>query len=97
MLEQAHQKGIYSELVEHDINDFENFPPKHNNAYDFVVAAGIVNNNYQDKRLFETMIRGCRKDGKIVFASRFSYIGDYWYDEALAQLNQEFRLKLLET
>lgn len=43
------------------------------------------------------MMRGCRKDGMIVFASRFSYIGDYWYDEALQQLNQEFRLNLLET
>merc|ERR1711907_63902 len=28
MLEQAHQKGVYEELVEHDINDFEEFPPK---------------------------------------------------------------------
>ena len=37
------------------------------------------------------------QDGKIVFASRFSYIGDYWYDDALLQLNQEFRMKLLET
>lgn len=46
MLDQAHQKGVYEELVEHDINDLEEFPPKHNNAFDFVVAAGIVNNNY---------------------------------------------------
>ena len=46
MLEQAHQKGVYEELVEHDINDFEEFPPKYNNSFDFVVAAGIVNNNY---------------------------------------------------
>ena len=87
MLEQAHMKGVYAELVEHDINDFESFPPRYNNDFDFVVAAGIVNGNYQDKRLFETMMRACRKGGNIIFASRFSYIGDYWYDDALLQLN----------
>lgn len=85
MLEQADQKRVYTELVEHDINDIHDLPPKLNNAFDFVVAAGIVHNNYQDKRLFETMMRTCCKDGKIIFASRFSYIGSFWYEEVLSQ------------
>lgn len=88
---------MYDELIEHDIDEYSEFPPKWNNKFDFVVASGIVNSNNLDERLFETFMRACKKDGHIIFASRFSYIGDYWYDEALEKLNSEFRLKLLET
>lgn len=97
MLDEASKKGVYDELIEHDIQEFAEFPPAWNNKFDFVVAAGIVNSNNQDERLFETFMRACKRDGLIVFASRFSYIGDYWYDQALEKLNGEFRLKLLET
>lgn len=50
-----------------------------------------------DERLFETFMRAAKRDGLIIFASRFSYIGDYWYDDALEKLNGAFRIKLLET
>merc|ERR1711959_302435 len=97
MLAEAEQKQVYEELLEHDIDELGEFPPHLNNKFDFVVAAGIVNGNHMDSRLFETFMRAAKKEGLIVFASRFSYIGDYWYNEALKKLNQEFRLKLLET
>lgn len=83
MLDQARSKKVYDELLEHDIDEIGEFPPRWNNAFDFVVGSGIVNSNNMDERLFETFMRGCKKDGNIIFASRFSYIGDYWYDEAV--------------
>ena len=45
MLENARQKGVYDELIEHDIDDYAEFPPAWNNKFDFVVASGIVNSN----------------------------------------------------
>ena len=45
MLENARQKGVYDELLEHDIDEYSEFPPAWNNKFDFVVASGIVNSN----------------------------------------------------
>ena len=97
MLDHARSKKVYDDLVEHNIDEISDFPPRWNNHFDFVVGSGIVNSNNMDERLFETFMRACKKDGNIIFASRFSYIGDYWYDEAVTKLNKEFRLTLVET
>ena len=61
------------------------------------MAAGLINNNHMDNRLFELMMTTAKKNALIVFAARFSYIGDYWYDEPLAKYQRENRLRLLDT
>ena len=60
MLQLAEKKGFYSNLLEFDLNDIEEFPQKWKNAFDIVVVSGMVNNNHMDWRLFEEMILGCK-------------------------------------
>ena len=61
-----------------------------------VVCTGMVNNNHMDWRLFEEMVLSCKQRGLIIFASRFSYIGEYWYDEVLRLMEGERRINQLE-
>ena len=53
MMERAADKGIYTGLEEHDLNEPDSFPQRYKNQFDFVTCAGLVNNNYMDYRLFE--------------------------------------------
>ena len=41
-------------------------------------------------------MRSAKKNGLIIFASRWSYIGEYWYDEHLQELKVGSRLKFIE-
>ena len=61
------------------------------------MAAGLLTNNYMDERLFELMMTVAKKNALIVFAARFSYIGEHWYDDVLANLKSASRLKQIET
>jgi hypothetical protein len=36
-----------------------------------------------DYKLFEEMLLSAKKGGIIVFAARYSYVGEYWYDEII--------------
>ena len=92
----AKTKNCYSELVEYDINDIDEFPQKWKNAFDIIVCSGMINNNHMDWRIFEEMVLGCSQRGLIIFASRFSYIGEYWYDEVLRLMEAEGRINQLE-
>lgn len=83
MLEEASNKGIYSQLNEQTLNNPDEFPHQHKNAYDFVTCAGLVNNNYMDYLLFEEMLLSVKKNGFVVFAARYSFMGHYWYDKII--------------
>jgi len=96
MMAKAKMKNIYSDLVEHDLSNKEDFPRELNNSFDIVVSAGLINNNHMDEDLFEVMMATAKKGGMIIFASRISYIGDYWYNTVLTRLAAENRLKLAE-
>jgi hypothetical protein len=39
-----------------------------------------------DYLLFEEMLLSCKQEGFIIFAARFSYMGDYWYDSVIKQM-----------
>jgi len=41
------------------------------------------------------MIEALKETGYIIFASRFSYLGEYWYDEALRELEKQNRIKFI--
>lgn len=96
MLAKARSKGVYEQLVEHDLLDPESYPAHLKDSFDIVVASGLVNNNNLEEGVFEDMMRACVKKGLIIFAAKFSYIGEYWYDEWLAKFREESRLKHLE-
>ena len=93
MIRQAEKKDVYSRFVEHDLTQPDQFPAELRNSFDLVCGAGIVNNNHLDESLFEQMMVAAKRSGLIVFASRFSYIGQYWYDSVLRKLEDQNRLK----
>ena len=57
----------------------------------------MINNNHFDYRIFETMILALKQQGLAIFAARYSYIGEYWYNEQLKVFEEERRLRLLDT
>lgn len=82
MLEIAEDKNIYKSLdqVELGQEDFiETFPIPYKNKFDFVTCAGFINNNQIDEKIFEQMLLTLKNGGKMIFAARYSYIGEYWY------------------
>jgi len=79
------------------LNNPDDFPQKWKNKFDVVTCSGLINNNYMDYRLFEEMLLSIRKGGYAIFAARFSFIGEYWYDEEINLMEKEGRWKLIET
>jgi hypothetical protein len=41
--------------------------------------------------IFEELLLATKKGGIIVFAARYSYVGEYWYDEVLNAMEKEGR------
>lgn len=98
MLEEASQKGVYSELTEHTLGEDPNtLPAQYKNKFDYVVASGLINNNHMDYLLFEEMLLSVKKGGFIIFATRFSYMGKYWYDSIIKEIHNNGRWKLKAT
>ena len=97
MLDEAASKGVYSDLVEHTLCNPVDFPTKFKNHFDFVTCAGLINNNHMDYLLFEEMLLSVKKGGFIIFATRFSYMGKYWYDEIIKEMHDSGRWTLLAT
>lgn len=82
MLDEAEQKGVYSDLVKYQLGQsdyLDHFPMNLRQQFDIVTCAGLVNNNYLDITLFESMLVALKKNGYLVFSARYSYLGDYWY------------------
>lgn len=100
MLDQAAEKKVYSNLHKFELcqNDhIGSFPMSLRNKFDFVTAAGLINNNYMDEKLFEQMLLSLREFGYLVFTARFSYLGDYWYVDKLAELEKAGRIKSIDS
>lgn len=95
MLEIASEKGCYTSLEEWTLGDPENFPNHWKSKFDIVVCAGLINNNHLDYKVFEEMIFALKKGGLAIFAARFSYMGNFWYNDVLNEMEAEGRLKLL--
>lgn len=97
MLEEASDKGVYSELHEHTLGNPQDFPSQFKNKFDFVTCAGLINNNHMDYLLFEEMLLSVKKGGHAVFAARFSYMGRYWYDQVIKDMHDSGRWNLVAT
>lgn len=98
MLDQAAEKNVYKKLEQHKLGQeefLETFPLHHRKKYDFVTSAGLVVNNYMDEKLFEEMLLSLNNGGIMVFTARFSYLGNYWYSDKLADLEKAGRIKSL--
>lgn len=96
MLEQAGKKNIYNNLIHLSLNAEDHIntvPMDQRSKYDFVTAAGIINNNFMDEKIFEQMLICLKPGGYMVFSARFSYLGVYWYYDALAALEKAGRIK----
>jgi hypothetical protein len=50
-----------------------------------------------DYRLFEEMLLSAKKGGIIVFAARFSYVGEYWYEEIINTMAKDGRWEFLKS
>ena len=61
-----------------------------------MTAAGLINNNFMDLKLFEQMLICLKPGGYIVFSARFSYLGQYWYTDVLGDLEKAGRIKFVQ-
>lgn len=43
------------------------------------------------------MLLGLKNGGMMIFAARYSYIGDFWYTDVLSQLEKLGRLKAVKS
>ena len=43
------------------------------------------------------MLICCKNRGYIIFAARYSYLGDYWYSDPLSALEKQGRLKAIDS
>ena len=80
MMEIASAKGCYKSLEKHALGDAPNFPVQWKNKFDVCILAGLINSNGLDYQIIEEMIMTTKQNGLMVFSSRFSYMGNYWYN-----------------
>lgn len=71
-------------------------PLEYRSKFDFVTAAGLINNNFMDVKLFEQMLICLKPGGYMVFSARFSYLGQYWYTDVLEELEKAGRIKFVQ-
>lgn len=96
-MELATAKGCYKSLEKHPLGDANNFPVQWKNKFDVCIVAGLINSNHLDYQIIEEMIMTTKQNGLIVFSSRFSYMGNYWYNFYLKEQEAEGRIKLIKS
>ena len=100
MIDQAEQKDVYSHLEKFKLCQeefYDSIPIYFRNDYDFVTAAGLLSNHYMDEKLLDQMLIFLKPGGHIILACEFSYLGEYWYNLAIEQLEEAKRIKLVES
>lgn len=96
MLSLAEEKKVYTKLDQLTLGVAETFPNYYKNQFDIVTCSGLINNNHLDYELFEEMTLACKQNGLIVFAARFSYLGDFWYNEIIQDMANSGRWKFIK-
>lgn len=71
-------------------------PAQHRGKYDFVVASGIIMRNFCDECMLQQMVICCKNQGYIVFAARFSYMGDFWYVDVMKSFEKLGRVRAVD-
>lgn len=100
MLEIAKKKNIYTSLRQLELGKedfYEEFPALWRAKFDFVTCSGLINNNHLDEKIFEQMLLGLKNNGIMIFAARYSYIGDFWYAAKLEELEKLGRIRFLKS
>ena len=97
MMKIAEEKKCYKSLEEFTLGNPTDFPNKWKNQFDICVCSGLINNNHLDYKLMEEMIMATKLNGLLIFAARFSYMGNYWYTFYLNETEQEKRIKKLKS
>jgi len=57
----------------------------------------LINNNHLDITIFESMLVALKKNGYLIFSARFSFLGDFWYVDQLAELEKLGRIKAVDS
>ena len=99
MLEQAEQKDVYRSLdqVELGLPDhIGSFPVRFKPKFDFVTAAGLINNNHHVEKIFEQMLLALKPGGYMIFSARYSFLGNFWYTDVLESLEKLGRIKAIK-
>jgi len=100
MLDIAKEKNIYTSLRQLELGQedfYAEFPALWRAKFDFVTASGLINNNHLDEKIFEQMLLGLKNHGIMIFAARYSYIGDYWYTAKLEEMEKLGRIRFLKS
>ena len=99
MLDLADEKDVYRSLEQCELgqnNHIETFPIAFKGKFDFVTAAGLINNNHLDEKIFEQMLVALKPGGIMVFSARYSFLGNFWYTEKLEEMEKLGRIKALK-
>jgi hypothetical protein len=43
------------------------------------------------------MLLSCKKGGYVIFAARYSFMGNYWYDKIIKEMQEQGRWTLVAT
>merc|ERR1711981_575110 len=98
-MEIADDKRVYKSLTQCELGQQDyagTFPVPLKCKFDFVTCTGFINNNQIDELVFEQMLLALKNGGKMVFAARFSYIGEYWYNAKLLELEKLGRIRAIK-
>lgn len=98
MLSVAREKLVYKELEEIRLSKddpYVNFPKHLRNHFDYAVGAGFLLSNYVNENILEEMLCSLKPGGYLIVAARFSFLGPYWYVDALTELEKSGEIELI--
>ena len=68
---------------------------QHRNKYDLLTGGDIIDLMLQEETIFEQMLLGLKNKGIAIFTVQFSYMGDFWWCDKLAEMEKLGRIKML--
>jgi predicted TPR repeat methyltransferase len=93
MLQQAEQKGIYTALLQGDLNDLHEIK---DNKFDGVISVGTFTSGHVGPGALKELVRITKPGGVICFTVRDSAWLEDGYDGAIAAMVKDGMWKLLE-
>ena len=69
----------------------------HRNTYDLLTGGDVIDLLLQEENIFEQMLLALKYKGIAVFTVQFSYMGEFWWETKLAEMEKSGRIKVLES
>jgi len=88
LLEAAQEKNIYKSLDKVAFGEVE-APKTHNDKYDFVVSASMINNDGWDEGIFHTLLDYTKMGGFLIFATKLTLSEDDHYKSEIEKLAEQ--------